>query len=155
MALEIERKFLIPDPSRLPELPPGEPYIQGYLSDDPEVRFRIMENKVVLAVKRTLATGERLEFEFPREDLEPQEIDELKAIALWPPLEKVRHKIPFQGLTWEIDVYGGRNTGLVTAEVEIPERDFPIPFPPWINPDYDITGRVEYANITLTRSPLK
>ena len=30
-------------------------------------------------------------------------------------LEKTRNIVPFSGLTWEIDVFGGRHAGLVMA----------------------------------------
>ena len=34
-------------------------------------------------------------------------------------IEKVRHKVPFGGLTWEVDVFAGENEGLVIGEVEL------------------------------------
>ena len=58
--------------------------------------------------------------EFPREDLTETEKADLCALALWPALVKVRHRVPHAGLVWEVDVYEEANAGLVTVEVEIP-----------------------------------
>lgn len=152
MALEIERKFRL-SPDRLPPLSGGEKYIQGYLSENPEVRFRIIGETVILAVKKSLAPGKRLEFEFPREDMTEGEIRDLQSLALWPPLSKTRYAIPHEGLLWEVDVYEGDNRGLVTAEVELPDLDHPLAFPDWIDPDSEITADTRYTNLNLTRRP--
>ena len=152
MAVEIERKFLV-DPNRLPPLGVGERFVQGYLSADPEVRFRIVGRRTILCVKKHLAQGRRIELEFPRDDLTAEEMGDLSALALWPPLVKVRHRVPHGGLVWEVDVYEDANAGLVTAEVEIPAVGHPVEFPPWVDPAREVTGSATYANISLTRRP--
>ncbi|NQU42346.1 adenylate cyclase [bacterium] len=152
MPLEIERKFLV-FPDRLPDLAEGERYEQGYLSLDPEVRFRIHGDQVTLAVKKVISTGRRLEFEFPRAGVDREEIASLKSIALWPPLVKIRYRLAYEGLVWEVDVYQDLNKGLVTADVEIPGEDYAIKFPDWVDPNSDITGDGRYANVNLTRCP--
>ena len=152
MAMEIERKFLVRK-ERLPALEAGERFVQGYLCNDPEVRFRIVGRRVVLCVKKRLSARQRIEVEFPREDVSAKEIGALRELALWPPLVKVRHRVPFGGLVWEVDVYEEANAGLVTAEVEIPALDHPIDFPPWIDSANEVTGSKLYANISLTKRP--
>lgn len=154
MQTEIERKFLLRGP--LPEgLDAGRHFIQGYLSDHPHVRFRIVDDRrVVVAIKDALEPGKRAEFEFARDDMSPQGIRHLQGMALYPPVLKRRHCIGHAGLTWEIDVYEGENAGLVTAEVELETLDQDIAFPDWIDPAWDITGSPRYANINLSRHPL-
>jgi adenylate cyclase len=34
-------------------------------------------------------------------------------------IEKQRHVIPFGNLTWEVDVFGGQNAGLIVAYAEL------------------------------------
>ena len=51
------------------------------------------------------------------------EITEEQLQALWPAtegrrIEKRRYQVPLDGLTAEVDVYGGALAGLTTAEVE-------------------------------------
>jgi len=155
MAHEIERKFHV-FREKLPPLEGGERYVQGYLCEEPQVRFRIIDGRrAVLCVKKFLGPGERLEFEFPRRDLTPEEIVELPGLAIWPPLVKTRYRIPHKGLVWELDVYEGKNEGLITTEVEIPSADYIVSFPDWVDADGEITNDPRYANINLTRKPFR
>ena len=155
MAEEIERRFLVHQ-ERLPELPAGDRYVQGYLSDDPHIRFRVVNGGVViLCVKTEIAPGRRTEIEFRRDDMSVEEVNQLSAMALAPPLAKTRHRIAHEGLIWEIDVYEDENEGLVTADVELPSSGHPIQFPDWIDPNDEISGAERYANVNLTRRPFK
>ena len=155
MAQEIERRFLV-HKDRLPRLSQGERLVQGYLSDLPHVRFRIINGKTaILCLKKELALGHRSEIEFRREDLSLAELRDLCAMALHPPLAKTRYRVPHENLVWEIDVYEEENEGLITAEVEVPSPDCPIAFPDWIDPRAEITDESRYANINLTRKPFK
>ena len=154
MAHEIERKFLVLS-DRLPPLPQGRRLVQGYLSEHPQVRFRVIDGEsVVITVKKTLEARHRLEFEFRRDDMNKAEIDDLSSLALWPPLTKVRHRLIHEGLLWEVDVYEGENAGLITADVELPSPDYSIEFPQWIDSEGEITGHKRYSNLGLTRQPL-
>jgi len=74
--------------------------------------------------------------------------------ALWPAtagrrLRKVRYEVKRQGLVIEIDVYRGRNQGLIVAEVEFPNRRACQRFKPpeWFGPE--VTGNKRYSNIRL------
>ncbi|MFP4378897.1 MAG: adenylate cyclase [Candidatus Sumerlaeia bacterium] len=153
MPIEVERKFLVYK-DRLPELIDGEHFIQGYLSTDPQVRFRIIESTVIIGIKKVLGDGDCYEFEFPRHDMSARDIRVMKSLAMWPPLEKTRYRVPHADLVWEIDVYGKRNTGLITADVELPYRSYDIDFPDWVREDGEITGNPYYTNVSLTREPI-
>ena len=168
MPIELERKFLV-RPDRLPQLTDGERLIQGYMSEEPQIRFRITSSReaaggsgeaaglsrVVIAIKKFLETGRRLEFEFARDNVSPEEIRDLQTLALWPPLVKTRYRVPHAGFVWEIDVYDGVNQGLVTCEVEVPSLDHPLDLPDWVDPAGEITGDMRYSNIELTRKPFR
>jgi adenylate cyclase len=161
MPIELERKFLVRR-ERLPELTHGERLTQGYLAENPQIRFRITDSdgstagsRVVIAIKRFLETGKRLEFEFARDGVLPEEVRDLQTLALWPPLVKTRYRIPHAGLVWEIDVYGEANEGLITAEAEVPSLDLPLLLPDWLETEAEITGEMRYANISLTRHPFR
>jgi adenylate cyclase len=74
--------------------------------------------------------------------------------ALWPGtmgrrLRKVRYEIPWNGVVIEIDVYGGKNNGLIVAEVEFPSRAACRKFksPDWFG--REVTGDRCYSNIKL------
>lgn len=152
MAREIERKFLVTK-EQLPPLKDGRRLIQGYLSDIPHVRFRIIDQEVHITIKKELNLREREELEFVRDDMNDSEIEDLISLALWPPLVKTRYEIEAEGRTWEIDVYKGENEGLVTADVEISDPEEELILPLWVDIEAEVTGDPHYANITLTRRP--
>jgi adenylate cyclase len=122
---------------------------QGYLAADAEseVRVRRIGEQSFLTVKRG-SGRDRLEEEI--------EITGEQLEALWPTTEgrrlsKRRFFIPLDGLTAEVDVYGGELDGLITAEVEFDsvadsERFDP---PAWFG--NEITGDARYANQALAR----
>ena len=151
---EIERKFVV---TELPDgLGEGDAIDQGYLAiapDGVETRIRRRDGDATLTVKSGPAMI-RVEEEIP---LEPARFE-----ALWPltegrRLEKVRHLIPLgDGLTPELDVYGGALAGLVSDEIEFPTEDAARDFspPPWLGEE--VTGDKTYANqnlATLTEAP--
>jgi len=75
---------------------------------------------------------------------------------LWPAtagcrLTKTRYDIPFGKHTIEIDVYRGRNEGLVVAEVEFRDETECRRFQP---PDWfaaEVSGKSRYSNVRLAR----
>jgi len=145
--VEIERKFLL---DRLPaDLGDGRAIEQGYLAigaDGVEVRVRRYGDDRTLTIKSGPAhvrTEEELD------------LDERRFEALWPLTEgrrivKTRHRIDLgEGLTAEVDVYGGEHEGLAVAEVEFPDEDASDRFqaPAWLG--REVTGDGRYANQRL------
>jgi adenylate cyclase len=154
MAIEIERRFLV-FKDKLPPLQDGKHFIQGYLSLDPQIRYRMIGDEVIIAIK-TKGEGNmgRNEWEFTN-SLDEAEREKLKTLAIRKPIEKIRHKIPHEGLIWEIDVYQGDNEGLITAEAELPATDYPIIFPEWIDSESEIGSDPKYRNSNLGEHPYK
>jgi CYTH domain-containing protein len=74
--------------------------------------------------------------------------------ALWPAttgrrLRKLRYDVPWKNLLIEIDVYRGKHSGLVVAEVEFPNRAACRKFqaPAWFG--REVTGNKRYSNVRL------
>ena len=152
MAQEIERKFLVVgDAWRA--LAEGVVYRQGYLSTDADrtLRVRTVGAKGYLTVKGITVGATRTEFEYeiPLADADAM-LDEL---CLRPIIEKTRHKIPFDGLVWEVDVFAGDNDGLVVAEVELASEDQEFRLPDWIGEE--VTDDPRYYNANLVAHPYK
>ncbi|AFM42055.1 hypothetical protein Desaci_3151 [Desulfosporosinus acidiphilus SJ4] len=152
MALEIERKFLAIQ-EKLPDLQGGQYIIQGYLSEVPSVRYRILGNSIKITVKEQLSDGTRQEIETVNYSATEEEREALKRISMVPPIEKIRYKILFEGLIWEIDEYQKENRGLITVDVEVPEIGYSLTFPNWVDSKQDITSDSKYFNINLARRP--
>ncbi|HUA05733.1 MAG TPA: CYTH domain-containing protein [Solirubrobacteraceae bacterium] len=150
--LEIERKFLVDRlPDRLDDNPSAE-IEQGYLAitDEVEVRVRRYGDQAFLTVK---SGGDEMRVE------EEIEIDPRRFDALWPltdnrRIEKRRYRIPAGTLTIELDVYHGRLSGLLVAEVEFDSPEAAAGFAPpgWFG--REVTDDSRYKNKRLVTSGL-
>jgi adenylate cyclase len=154
MGVEIERKFLVGDPSVVANLP-GTIMRQGYLSIDPErtVRVRVAGRRAFLTIKgpasESGASRAEYEYEIPVPDAE----ELLDRLALRPLVEKIRYRLAAGRLVWEIDIFSGENDGLAVAEVELPSEATAVPLPDWIGEE--VTGDVRYYNASLVSHPYK
>src|SRR5512135_1720109 len=118
MAREIERKFLVKGDSWR-ALAKGTTYRQGYLNSVKErtVRIRTVGDKAYLTIKGPTVGATRMEYEYEIPVAECNSM--LDTLAERTLIEKKRHKVQFDGLTWEIDEFFGENAGLIVAEVEL------------------------------------
>lgn len=152
MAIEIERKYLVHQ-KLLPQLNDGQRMVQGYLAMEPSIRFRVIEQDAIITIKNLQDDGTRFELETIKHQVSQAEKEQLLKLALFPCIEKVRYCLPYSGLVWEIDVYQGANSGLITADVEMPRLDYKIQFPCWIDSRREITQDSRYFNINLGQRP--
>src|ERR1700736_6754190 len=118
---EIERKFLN---KRLPvEILRSRHFriAQGYLANEPGGRHvRLRKKRGTASLTFKVGRGPAREEREIR--LSPKQF-----ATLWPAttgrrLRKTRYEIPWRNLKIEIDIYHGRNHGLVVAEVEFPSQ---------------------------------
>ena len=147
-AREIERKFLI---KRLPLEILRAPHFriaQGYLATEPggrHVRLRKRAKTASLTFKVGRGSA--------REEREIR-LSAAQFATLWPAtagrrLRKTRYEVSWKKVVIEIDIYQGRNRGLVVAEVEFPSLASCRRFrpPPWFG--REVTGEKRYSNIRL------
>ena len=150
MAKGIERKFLVKGDAWR-SLAKGTQYRQGYLSSVKErtVRIRTVGDKAFLTVKGLTigATRAEYEYEIPMADCNAM----LDTLAEKPIIDKKRYKIPYEGLTWEIDEFFGENQGLIVAEVELKSEDQQFKKPEWVG--QEVTGDPRYFNANLISNP--
>ncbi len=151
MGQEIERKFLV-DVARWRPAGAGVAFRQGYLSSHPDrtVRVRIEGDTGKLTIKGRTAGVSRLELEYP---IALADAEQLLALCERPLIEKVRHTEQHAGKTWEIDVFGGDNAGLVVAELELGSEDEPFTAPPWATEEVSHDPR--YYNASLVKVPYR
>ena len=148
--LEIERKFLVTN-SNYKKDTTGLYYCQGYLSDTPErvVRVRIVENVAFLTIKGVGEGIIRPEFEYEIPLADARFL--LDNLCLRPLIEKVRYKIHWDGLIWEVDEFLNENEGLAIAEVELPSENYPFILPDWVGKEVSFEER--YYNVNLLKNP--
>lgn len=149
MPIEIERKFLVIE-ELLPEANQKIAMVQAYLNTDPKrtIRIRIQEDSAHLTIKGKMEGFSRPEYEY---EIPLEDARELFLMAVYPPIEKIRHLIHVDGKKWEVDFFKGANHGLVLAELELKDENEPVDLPNWIKTE--VTGNPHYHNSYLARYP--
>ncbi len=146
LGMEVERKFLVPDPPDLSDAESDE-IEQGYLAIGPEgeVRVRRRGERLVLTAKR----GAGLSRQEAEIELDRQRFDELWPLTEGRRLHKRRYVASQAGHRIEVDVYAGELEGLVVAEIEFDSEDEARAFEPpdWVGDE--VTGDHRYLNETL------
>jgi len=153
MIYEIERKFLVRDDSWRSSAGQGKFFRQGYLTRNGSVslRVRITDRvKATLTVKSAVAGIRRLEFEY---DIPLTDGVVLLGLRESGVIEKLRYKLPWHGLVWEIDVFHGENQGLVIAEIELPHEEKVFEKPEWLGREVTLDRR--YSNASLAKLPFQ
>ena len=150
MGIEIEKKFLI-DISKLPTLKNGYQIKQGYIKtvDHTTVRVRIRDKKAFLTIKGKSIGASRLEFEYsiPLQDAN----DMLNNLCQTSFIDKTRYLVKYEGHVWEIDIFEGKNKGLVVAEIELESEAEAFTLPSWIIKE--VTDDNRYFNSNLIENP--
>lgn len=151
MGLEIERKFLVDTQKWQPENE-GTLMIQAYLglAPNPTVRVRIKGEKAFLTIKGRSESISRPEFEY---EIPVDDAREMMKLAISNPVEKIRHEIWYRGFCWEVDVFLGRNEGLILAEIELSSESQQFEKPVWILNEVSSDGR--FYNSFLSGCPFQ
>lgn len=143
--IEIERKYLVLV-DKLPVFEGGKLVKQGYLSADPSIRIRLVDNNAAfITIKQnSLFSREEFEYSIPR-------IDGNRLIKMCRKvITKIRYKFPFEGRIWEIDQFFEDLSGGWLAEVEIDSEDAVIVKPSWIGKEITMDSR--YYNSSLVEN---
>lgn len=157
MGFEIERKFLTSNYSWM-NAPGAEKWLirQGYLSIIPDstIRVRYESNELqdidaYITIKGKLAGITRVEFEY---NIPPNDaLDMLQGLCSNNLLVKHRWYVPYGANTWHIDVFEGKNKGLVVAEIELETEEQLFDRPNWLSTE--ITHDIRYSNSNLAVNP--
>jgi adenylate cyclase len=153
MAVEIERKFLVVGEAWRGAAVRRVRMRQGYLTRDGRcsIRVRLTDDEARLNLKSAVVGRVRQEFDWPIAADEARAI--LDELCLRPLIEKVRHFVPYAGLTWEVDEFEGENAGLVVAELELEDPDAAFEAPPWLG--REVTDERRYYNQALVEAPFR
>ncbi len=149
--MEIERKFLV---KHLPDLSECvyKAITQAYISTDPVIRIRKMDDSYSLTVK-SLGSMIREEFDMP---ITQEQYESLWHKIDYSPVEKDRYFIPLSdGLIAELDIYHGHLEGLMTVEVEFPSASAAQNFeaPIWFGEDITLDNRYKNNNLAIYGAP--
>ncbi len=152
--IEIERKFLVLSESYKSEAVHKHVIAQGYLNSDPErtVRIRIKGESGFLTIKGKGSESGTTRLEWETE-LALQVAKPLLALCEKGIIEKTRYEVLSGTHTFEVDEFGGENSGLVIAEIELRHEDELFLKPAWLGKE--VTGDERYYNAYLSRHSYK
>lgn len=149
MNFEIERKFLVANDTWRNSVSQSEKLRDGLIArfGEGKVRVRITNDKALITIKGPRAGLRRAEFEYeiPASDAEEM----LNTLCDRPLVEKTRHYVHHEGLTWHIDVHEGMLDGLVLAEVELEHEDQAFSRPEWVG--REVTGDPRYKKTNIVK----
>lgn len=145
--MEIERKFLVNlERWKQVDKPKGKEIIQAYLTNEIEksIRIRVKDNQAFITVKGKQQGISRQEFEYEIPVSDAKEMIRLFADST---IEKLRYEIPTNHHVWEVDVFKGKLTGLVLAEIELTNENDLFDLPEWIG--QEVSTDPNYLNANL------
>ncbi|HMR94845.1 MAG TPA: hypothetical protein PKE05_04865 [Microthrixaceae bacterium] len=146
--VERERKFLVADVGFLDGHTP-ERIAQAYIvsNESVELRVRLGSGSSLLTIKsgEAFVVRDEFEFELPSRDLATALFDTSALVIL-----KDRYSVVSDGGVWDVDVFLGRNKGLVVAEIEFDEGQL-ITIPEWCGEE--VTADPKYYNRSLAAQP--
>lgn len=152
MGVEIERKFLVsPENFKNIHVNNIKTIKQGYLHNtmDKSIRIRVENNLGYLTVKGGASGISKLEYEY---DIPVDEAEEmLEKLTDGKLIQKKRHIVLLDGKVWEVDVFLGKNSGLIIAEIELESEDEEIKIPDWCGQEVSTDPR--YINAKLIEQP--
>ncbi|GLQ87106.1 CYTH domain-containing protein [Dyella flagellata] len=157
MGIEIERKFLLANDDWRTSVNSSKPIAQGYLVDvralrdgtaRASVRVRISGEQAWLNIKSVELGIARAEYELP---LALADAQTMLATMCNGVLEKLRHHVEVEGWMFEIDEFLGASSGLVVAELEMPEAHAAYPRPAWLG--REVSSLARYYNVNLLEHP--
>jgi CYTH domain-containing protein len=152
MVLEIERKYLVKNKFTKSIFKNAGTLIwQSYLLSKKEKSIRIRQKgeKAFLTIKAGDNALIRKEFEY---EIPLRDVLELKNIfADAPCIEKMRYLFFYEGNEWEIDIFLGKNKGLILCEIELENENQEFIKPNWVGKEVTFDSR--YLNSQLAINP--
>jgi len=152
MTKEIERKFLVKYDFKKFAIKSYK-IAQGFLSTAPErtVRIRTRDDKGFITVKGISNKLGTTRFEWEKE-IPLVEAENLLTLCEPTSIQKIRYIIPTNNeLYFEVDEFLGENSGLIIAEIELPDENTLFNKPNWLGKE--VTGEVKYYNSMLSKNP--
>lgn len=148
MNKEIERKFLVSrfDTSLATD---AVSIRQGYVfsTEGKVVRVRTWNDKGYITLKYRVSklTRNEFEYEIPKADADKM-LDDLCKDEV---LSKTRYIAEYCGKKWEIDVFHGKNEGLILAEIELESENEEFELPDFAGEE--VTANPKYSNHNIAK----
>ena len=140
---EIERKFLVKD-FDIEKAEEKYEIKQGYIHSESGkvVRVRTFGDKgyITVKVRKTKLTRAEFEYEIPYSDA----INMLENCCEGRVLYKTRYIYFYENKKWEIDIFEGKNKGIILAEIELSDENETFEIPLFVTKE--VTNNPKYSN---------
>ena len=152
MGIEIERRFLVKNEDWKSHIILSEDFNQAYMNsnaDEWTIRVRIIDNnKSYLTLKSSKNGLFNYEFEYPIPNKDAMELLNLSKYKI----TKTRYQLKINDRNWVVDCFGGLNSSLTIAEIELSSESEKIKIPSWCG--QEITGIKSLSNASLAKTPI-
>tara|TARA_Y100001968_G_scaffold298767_1_gene308882 strand:+ start:14 stop:517 length:504 start_codon:yes stop_codon:yes gene_type:complete len=152
MGIEIERRFLVENEIWRSQVILSQKFRQAYLnsnSDEWTTRVRIIDNnQAYITLKSSINGLINYEFEYP---IPNQDANELLNLSKYK-ITKTRYQLKINKKNWIVDSFGGSNSSLIIAEIELSSELEQIAVPAWCG--QEITGIKSLSNASLAKTPI-
>ena len=152
MGIEIERRFLVKNEDWKSQVILSEFFSQAYLnsiSNEWTFRVRLIDNnKAYLTLKSSSNGFVNNEFEYQIPNKDATELFNLSKYKI----TKTRYQLKIDKKTWVVDCFGGSNSSLKIAEIELNSESEKIEVPTWCG--QEITGIKSLSNACLAKIPI-
>ena len=152
MGIEIERRFLVRHDDWRSKVIFSENFSQAYLNSNSEgwvIRVRVIDNdKGYITLKSSINGLVNYEFEYP---IPTQDAIELFNLSKYK-ITKTRYQLKINQKNWVVDSFGGENSSLKIAEIELNSESENIKVPTWCG--QEITGIKSLSNASLAKTSI-
>ena len=152
MGIEIERRFLVKNEDWRNQVILSEDFSQAYLnsnSDEWTTRIRIIDNhQAYITLKSSKSGLVNYEFEYSIPHKDANELLDLSKYKI----TKTRYQLKINEKNWVVDSFGGSNSSLIIAEIELSSETELIKVPTWCG--QEITGIKSLSNASLAKTPI-
>ena len=152
MGIEIERRFLVKNEDWKSEKLIREDISQAYLNsslNEWTIRIRIINsNQSFITLKSSQNGLVNFEFEY---SIPIKDAIELLNLSKYK-ITKTRYQLKINEKNWVIDCFGGENSSLKIAEIELSSESEHIAVPTWCGKE--ITGIKSLSNACLAKTPI-
>ena len=152
MGIEIERRFLVENEDWKSKVILSEDFSQAYFSsitDEWTTRIRLINNKkAYITLKSSINGLANYEFEYKIPTKDAIELFNLSKYKI----HKTRYQLKINEKNWIVDSFGGSNSSLKIAEIELNSEWEQIKVPTWCG--QEITGIKSLSNASLAITPI-
>ena len=146
--MEIRRCFLVKHEFLPNDLPQGSLVVQGYLSQDPLIRVKVLNDKAWMIIR---GRGDAIEFQSWEYQIPWQDAEQMMNLTNFK-LSKISRLLKHNSHVWRLDEYLGPLSGLWMAKIELSDKYESYIAPDWIGKEVSYDSKYYQINLAKRTS---